>query len=264
MHRFGIGLDIGSRKIKITRVKKKGAELEIVNFASRETPRGVMEAGAIIDPYVLGEVIAELVNELGLKNRPVISAVAGPQVYTRIISMPKLSMEEIRQAIKYEAAAFLPIPVEEAAMDIYPIREYRDGEGGKVELLYVAVRKSQVERLKTSCRLANLKLQTIELETLALSRLFHNPKEVEFMAFLNLGAFRPYFSIHRQGVMLFIRNFSFAYSGYPAGAAIPGPDSDFSQYHFPGTERVINEIVNEIDRSCQYFRLQYGQGRIKF
>ena len=108
MHRFGIGLDIGSRKIKITRVKKKGAELEIVNFASRETPRGVMEAGAIIDPYVLGEVIAELVNELGLKNRPVISAVAGPQVYTRIISMPKLSMEEIRQAIKYEAAAFLP------------------------------------------------------------------------------------------------------------------------------------------------------------
>lgn len=170
MHRFGIGLDIGSRKIKITRVKKKGAELEIVNFASRETPRGVMEAGAIIDPYVLGEVIAELVNELGLKNRPVISAVAGPQVYTRIISMPKLSMEEIRQAIKYEAAAFLPIPVEEAAMDIYPIREYRDGEGGKVELLYVAVRKSQVERLKTSCRLANLKLQTIELETLALSR----------------------------------------------------------------------------------------------
>ncbi|MGI6422203.1 MAG: type IV pilus biogenesis protein PilM [Syntrophomonadaceae bacterium] len=260
MHRFGIGLDIGSRKIKITRVKKKGAELEIVNFASRETPRGVMEAGAIIDPYVLGEVIAELVNELGLKNRPVISAVAGPQVYTRIISMPKLSMEEIRQAIKYEAAAFLPIPVEEAAMDIYPIREYRDGEGGKVELLYVAVRKSQVERLKTSCRLANLKLQTIELETLALSRLFHNPKEVEFMAFLNLGAFRPYFSIHRQGVMLFIRNFSFAYSGYPAGAALPGPDSDFSQYHFPGTERVINEIVNEIDRSCQYFRLQYGQG----
>lgn len=256
----GIGLDIGSRKIKIARVKKKGLGLEIMSFASRETPRGVIEAGAIMDPYVLGEAIGELVNELGLKNRSVISAVVGPQVYTRIISMPKLTMEELRQAVKYEASAFLPVPVEQAVMDIYPIREYQDGEGSKIELLYVAVRHSQVERMKTSCRVANLKLQSIELEPLALNRLFLAPKAVEFMAFLNLGAFRPYFSIHRGGVMLFIRNFSFAYSGYPAGAALPCPGSGFTQCRFPGTERVINEIVNEIDRACQYFKLQHGQG----
>ncbi|NLO21557.1 MAG: type IV pilus assembly protein PilM [Syntrophomonadaceae bacterium] len=256
----GIGLDIGSRKIKIARVKKKRSGLEIISFASRETPRGVIEAGAIMDPYVLGEAIAELVNELGLKNRSVISAVAGPQVYTRIISMPRLTMKELRQAVKYEAAAFLPVPVEQAAMDIYPIREYQDREGSKIEMLYVAVRQSQVERLKTSCRLANLKLQSIELEPLALNRLFPTPKEVDFMAFLNLGAFRPYFSIHRGGVMLFNRNFSFAYSGYPAGAALPCQQAGFKQWRFPGTERVINEIVNEIDRSCQYFKLQHGKG----
>ncbi len=258
--RSGIGLDIGSRKIKLARVRKKGSGLELMCFASRETPRGVIEAGAIMDPYVLGEAIAELVNKLGLKNRPVISAVAGPQVYTRVIAMPRLTMKELRQAVKYEAAAFLPVSVDQAAMDIYPLREYQDQEGSKIELLYVAVRQSQVERLKTSCRLAGLKLQSIELEPLALNRLFPTPPEVEYMAFLNLGAFRPYFSILRDGALLFNRNFSFAYSGYPAGAALPWSKSAFKEGQLPGTERVINEIVNEIDRSCQYFQQQHENG----
>jgi len=252
----GIGLDIGSRKIKIVKLRKNKSQLEILSFGSRETPRGSLEGGSVLDPYVLGDVIAELVQELGLKERKVNSAVAGSQVYTRIITMPRLSLPELRQAVRYEAANFLPVPPEQVAMDVFPIREFQDREGQRTELFFVAVRRTQVERIQTACRLGKLKLQTLEIESLALNRLFAW-EDASTRAFLNLGALRPYFSVYREGVPVFNRNLSFAYSGYQPGAALPCP-AEYAQFPFRSTDRAINDIVREVARSCEYYRLQYG------
>ncbi len=253
----GIGLDIGSVKIKIVRVKKKGADVKLISFGSRETPPGAIEGGIVKDPDALGDVIADLVTELGLKHMAATTAVSGPQVYTRIISMPRLALDELRKAVRYEAAAFLPIPVNQAVMDICPIREYQDHEGARVELFFAAVRRSQVEKIKAVCKLGKLRLQTIEIETLALNRLFLNERSARAQAFLNIGASRSCFAVYKDGVLVFNRNFSFAYSGYQPGAVFPYSESGPMSSASTGNDNVIKDIVNEVARSSEYFRLQH-------
>ena len=61
----GIGLDIGSKKIKLARVKKVKKGLELMDFASMPTPNGVIEYGKIIAPVELGKAISSLVKEMG-------------------------------------------------------------------------------------------------------------------------------------------------------------------------------------------------------
>ncbi len=257
MNVSGLGLDIGSVKIKIARVKKKGAGVKLMSFGSRETPKGVIEGGIIKDPDTLGDAIADMVTELGLRNMAVTTAVSGPQVYTRIISMPRLALDELRKAVRYEAAAFLPIPAEQAAMDIFPIREYQDHEGARVELFFAAVRRSQVEKIKTVCKLGKLKLQTIEIEALALNRLFLNERSTRAQAFLNIGASRSYFSVYKEGVLVYNRNFSFTYSGYQPGTVFPYSEPSPMSSASTRNDHVIKDIVNEVARSSEYFRLQH-------
>ncbi|KUG05042.1 hypothetical protein ASZ90_017531 [hydrocarbon metagenome] len=256
MNLAGIGLDIGSRKIKIASVRKKRGSLEVINFGSRETPRGAVERGSIKDPDILGASIADLVTELGLRKKTVVTAVAGPQVYTRIISLPSLRLDELRKAVRYEATAFLPIPVEEAAMDIFPLREYQDHEGARVELFFVAVRQSQVEKIRTVCQLGKLKLQTIEIEPLALQRLLLDKKSPGAKAFLNMGATRWCFSVHQRGVPVFNRNFSFADSSYRPGAVLSFSENSPLMSLPRATDNVIKDLVNEVVRSSDHFRMQ--------
>lgn len=252
----GIGLDLGSRKIKIAKVKKKGSSIQLVSFGSRETPPGVIEAGDIKDPHTLGRVIAELVDQLGLKNKAVITALAGPQVYTRIITMPRLKLGELRKGVRYQAAAFLPIPVEQAAMDIFPIREFQDQEGARVELFFVAVRRSQVEKIKIACQLGHLKLQIIEIEPLALHRLFLDKGSQSAQALLDIGASRSCFSVYKEGVLIFNRNFSLSYSGYQNAAGFSYNEPRQLQSLSRGNINPIQDIVNEVARLSEYFRMQ--------
>ncbi len=257
MNTVGIGLDIGSVKIKIARVRKKRGGFEVVSFGSRETPPGAIEGGIIKDTKILGETIADLAGELGIRNKAVVTAVAGPQVYTRIISMPRLTIEELRIAVRYEAAAFLPIPVEQTAMDIFPLREYQDYQGKRAEIFFVAVRRSQLDDIQTACRLGKLKLHAIEIEPLALQRLLPDKRSSGTQAFLNMGASRWCFSVHQKGVPVFNRYFSFAYAGYQPGAVLPYSENVPSWSASRETDKLIFDMVNEVARSIEYFRIHY-------
>ncbi|MEN6349747.1 MAG: pilus assembly protein PilM, partial [Syntrophomonas sp.] len=158
-----IGLDIGSKKIKLVRVRKTQENWQIVKFGSMLTPAGLVEAGNIFDPEKLGREMITLVDQLGFKGQKVISAVSGQQVYIRTLVMPRMSLKETKEAAVYQAATFLPVPVEEAAIDIFPLRDFEDDEGKQREIFFVAVPRIQVENLETTCRMAGLKLVAVEI-----------------------------------------------------------------------------------------------------
>jgi len=252
-----IGLDIGSSKIKIARVKKKKDGLQVINFGSKDTPEGAVEGGIIQDAYALGNTITELGVETGLKNKPVATVVSGPQVYTRIFSMPRMKMDELRKAVKYEATTFLPIPAAEAAMDIFPLREYQDADGMKVELFFTAVRRAQVEKLKEVCTLGGLKLKAVDIEPLALNRVLRDVEYSDTVAYLNIGAARSYFSVFKEGILLFNRYFLFGYTGFQQSVDFKYGEPDNPRGGLQGGDQLlVRDIVTEVTRSVEYFAMQ--------
>lgn len=260
----GIGLDIGEKRIKLARVKERNGSLQILTFGSIPTPTGAVEAGIVFDPERLGEELKVLVRDLHLKGKRVVSAVAGGQVYIRNLVMPRMKLKEMKEAVQYQAMKFLPIPVEEAAMDIFPLRDFEDEEGPKTEVFFVAVRKQQVENLEAACSIAGLKLAAVEIEPMAIYRVLGKGDE-EVVAFLKMGSSRSYFAGFKKGVLVFYRSLSFGTSAF---FQTQGLSDGYG--HNVGDEINVNadnrydylvgDIISEVKRSLEYYDTQVETG----
>lgn len=256
----GIGLDIGSKKIKLVKLKNKKNDTYLDVFGSIFTPSGTMDKGGITDPERLGKEINRLVADMGLRSKKVVASVSGPQAYTRNIIIPRMPLNELRQAVFFKATAFLPIPPAEAVIDIFPLRNFTDEEGEKIEIFFAATRRLQLDNLKLTCKIAGLKLAAIDIEQLALNRIFH--KKHGPIAYVNIGAHRSHFSIFQNGVPLLNRSLSLGCSEFleskntgnlhtlsikPSTSAL-NPNSTY--------EHFWRNIVAELTRSIEYFTMQ--------
>ncbi len=239
-----VGLDIGTFKTRLVHMMLMRDRYELIDYAALDTPTGAVENGVIIQPGLLGEKMGELTKELKLKGKMVISSVAGPQVYIRNIAMPKMKLNELRQAVYYQATTFLPIPVEEAVIDIFPMRNFDSDEGPKTELFFAAVRKQQVESLEECCRIAGLNMKIVDIEPLALNRVIANPNSFKTKAFLYIGATRSGFSVFDEESLLFYRPLALGAMGI-----------DFNQNQ--ANDYFKREVLTEVTRSLEYYNMQF-------
>jgi type IV pilus assembly protein PilM len=256
----GIGLDIGSKKMKLVWAKRRRDRLQIVKFGSMPTPVGAVDSGIILEPERLGEELGVLVRDLNLKGKRVVSAVAGQQVYIRNLIMPSMKLNELKEAVRYQATTFLPISVEDAAIDIFPLREFEDEEGQKTEVFFVAVRRQQVENLDIACRIAGLNLAAVEIEPLAVYRVLGgNPESV--VAFLKIGSSRSYLAVFKGGILKFYRSLPFGSSafyqnGVLNGGAEPGELDEIEVGQDNQYDYLLRDIISEVKVSIEYYEMQ--------
>ncbi|NLG33623.1 MAG: type IV pilus assembly protein PilM [Syntrophomonadaceae bacterium] len=258
-NRSSVGLDIGERRIKIVQVKKTRKGFRVSAYGCIETPPGAMENGVITDPVALGEQLGKLVRELLLQQKKSVAAVPGHQVYTRIMVMPQMKLQELRQAALFQASSFLPIDIEEVTSDIFPVREYEDEEGKKTEVFFIAVRKTETDNLFTCCQHAGLKLTRVEIGATALARVYSDyfqENQGKVIAVFNIGANRSCISVYSEGILSFLRFMPFgAAQFYPDennGTGIHGDiDLKAERNHV-----LLHEIGSELMRSTGYYEIQ--------
>lgn len=263
----GVGIDIGTKRIKMAKVKRVRDKVEPVAFAVRDTPPTAVDAGVITDVSSLAPVLAEMADEVGLKGSRVVAAVGGRQVYTRLLVMPEMKRRELKEAATYQAAEFLPIPVEEAIIDIYPVRKLASEEGRKVEAFFVAARRPQVEALLAVLKEAGLKPVAVDIEPLALFRLYRCEGK-EPQAFLNIGASRSYLAVFEGKVLTALRHLAFGCGAFYQEAEQKGEidnfcleDIDIAGEHSPSY--LMADIVAELSRTMDYYSMQNGGRRIE-
>lgn len=198
-----IGLDFGKGKARLAWVQeKRRGETRLLGFQSIELPAGLMEMGIMMDPVAIGTELKQCVQEMNLAGGRVAVAVPGPQVYMRRLTMPGLKWEELRRAVYFQAYEFLPIPVEDAIMDIFPLRRYQDSQGKKVELFFAAVRRQQVDDMVQACTSAGLKPVVMDVEPLAAKRAWGGDP-VKTIILLHVSAANPYLTIFTMGVPIY-------------------------------------------------------------
>lgn len=259
----GIGLDIDQDVVRMVQIKQASGKLKVLEYGTIPTPAGTADAGIVSDPVKLGETLAELVKRLNLKGKKVVSAVSGPQVYIRNIILPRMKLNELKEAALFEATTFLPIPVEEAAIDIFPLRHMEDDEGKKTELFFVAVRRQEVENIRLACDLAGVHLVAVELAPLALSRILGDGDSPEVQAFLHIGTYRSCFCALKNGALLFQRYFSSGTTALCRALDPQGePNQVLRQLNFEdgsSNEYLTSDMVSETSRSFEYFNMQFKQ-----
>ncbi len=260
----GIGLDLGDQTIKLAQVKRRQNGLQLVKYGSLPMPAGAFAAGIIQDPERLGQELQGLVKQLNLTGQQVVSAVTGQQVYIRNLILPSMKLKELKAAVHYQATNFLPIPVEEAAIDIFPLRNFEDEEGKKTEIFFVAVRRRQVENLATTCRAAGLRLAVVEIEPLALYRVLGGTTD-SVTGFIELGLSRSYFAVFKGINLVF-------YQSLPVGCSALEKIFKINSWYRPDGfneaeigldqqyDHLTGDITVEIKRMAEYYVMQGETG----
>ncbi len=134
-----VGLDIGSKTIKIVELAKDGdayslSATGIVGYSGNTVSK--MEDEKEIAN--LSQVVRKLHNEAGVSSRDLVISVPEPQVFTRTIKFPLLTDAEIASAVKWESEQYIPIPLNEAVVQHTIIARNETSSPPEVLVLLVA------------------------------------------------------------------------------------------------------------------------------
>ena len=164
------GLEIGTSALKVVELSG-GSPPSLSTLATRPMPPGLIQDDQIVDAPGLAEEIKALFEEANISKRFVVTAVSNRQAITRNIQVPKMTLAELDEAIKWEAERYIPFPIDEVVLDYYVLDNPDDVEdGGQLEVVIAAARLDLVTQQVDYLRLAGLEPVVVDVKPFSLLR----------------------------------------------------------------------------------------------
>ncbi|OEF98329.1 type IV pilus assembly protein PilM [Desulfuribacillus alkaliarsenatis] len=211
-----IGLDIGSFSIKMVELKKGDEENhhEVLTYGMARIPANALVDGAIKDVSAVTKALLELKDEGKLKSGATLNvAVSGKHVITRTLKLPVMPLDELDQALEFEADKYIPTPIDQLYLDYSILGEVTVDNAPHYNLLLAAVPK---DIINTYCRVleeAKLNPYGIEIEPLALYRLWYSyyyDETLKNQAILNMGHSNCHLVVFKEDNIQFTRTIPIA------------------------------------------------------
>ncbi len=136
------GMDIGSNVIKILRLDLSEDRPVITHFSMKDLPPEAIVDGEIMDRELVIQTIQDCAAEADIPDEPVASAVAGRAVIVKKIVMDKMSEEDAREAIYWEAEQHVPFDIDDISLDFQVLQD--DVGADQMELMLVAAKKDMI------------------------------------------------------------------------------------------------------------------------
>ena len=210
MPRTRIGVDVGSTAVRVAEVAA-GEIPVIVRAAQVPLPPGVVEAGEVRQPEIVGEALRELWSKAGVKSKQVHLGVGNQRVVVRELALPWLPEKELRDTLGFQVQEFIPMASDEAVLDFDPLGEMDQGGRRMVRILLVAAHKPMVNALVEAALAAKLDPQGIDLTPFAVIRAVGAGDDGLDLdssgdeAIVDIGAQVTSICVHDRGVSRFVR-----------------------------------------------------------
>ncbi|MCX5710309.1 MAG: pilus assembly protein PilM, partial [Candidatus Omnitrophica bacterium] len=224
-----IGLDIGSAVIKAVKIRSSNGAFELVDF---------MTESALPDP---GASLKKIKEAKGLEGVNI--SLSGASTVIRYVAFPRMSPQELKQALKFEAQKHIPFAVSEANLDGFILKN--DLADNKMLILLAAAKKESVNQRIKLLTDSGLKANLIDLDSLALYNCFSSNyskedlKEHKTIALLNIGSEISSLNIADDGILRLSRDIHFGTSNI-----------------VPKIEVSLGNLANEIRVSFDFFESQ--------
>ena len=165
-----VGLEVGTANLKVVELRA-GSPPSLSTLALRPMPPGLVQEDQIVDPQGLADEIKVLFDDAGISKRFVVASVGNSQVIIRSINVPKMSLDELDEAIKWEAERYIPFPIDEVVLDYYVLDNPDDvEEGGQLEVVIAAAKLELVTQQVEYLKLAGLEPIVLDVKPFALLR----------------------------------------------------------------------------------------------
>lgn len=165
-----VGLDIDRGAVKAVQVSGSGGGGYTLNHVGyRKLPSGAVFEGEVADHDLLASELREFWSSHSFKGRSVYLGVANQKVVVRLLDFPRMSEDDLKGAIRFEAQDHIPMPMEEAIIDYMVLGP--QSEGSDLDrILIVAAQKDMIGRYASAVRAAGLRSQGIDVKALSLVR----------------------------------------------------------------------------------------------
>jgi type IV pilus assembly protein PilM len=275
-----LGLDIGSRTIKLIELGLEGNAAGLLAAGSIPTPPKALASSVQADTEAIAEAIKRLVKETGVKSKEVRIALPESKVFTRVIEVPALSQRELTSAIRWEAEQYIPLPLDQVNLDFTVLRDAKDTGTNKMEALLVAAPKALVNYYLSILEFAELTPVAAETEVIATTRaLTRSVPNVHNVMMVSLGAQTTDVAIVRNGILTFTRSLS---AGGDAMTRALAQTLDFNVTQAEEYKRaygvqpdklegkialaakpITDTIVNELKRALVFYQEKYKDDRVQ-
>lgn len=193
------GLDLSDLSMKAVWLNRAGKKDELFSFGSVPLPVGSVVDGEIMNSGVVQQAITTLLEKAGpkrIKTRQVVCSLPETKAFLRIITLPVMEKDEVKEAIKWEIEANIPLTLDQVYYDWQVLDLNLTQEKGKISVLVVAVARSVVDQFQTVLSAAGLEVVGLETESIAQARsLLAEKNENQTMLIVDIGDRRTSFLI---------------------------------------------------------------------
>jgi len=202
-----VGIDFGSRALR--GVEVEGALRDrptLRRYFEVPIPAGVVRSGEVIDLAAASAAIRRLWSGGKFSTKNVVLGVGNQRVLARDIELPRMTQAQLRESLQYHVQDKLPMPINEAVLDFFPISE-GTGEGGPVmNGLLVAASKEAVLANVNAVVKAGLKPVEVDLIPFAVTRTqLRGLRGDGVIALIDVGAETTTVVVTDNGVPQFVR-----------------------------------------------------------
>jgi len=195
------GIDIGAGSIKVVRIAKSGKRPRLLSAVLLEFPP---------DPAQAMSISADLRHlqagkKIGSSN--IVTLMPGKHLTIRSLTLPKMPLSELREAVRWESKRHISYPVDAAQIEYLIVGEKREGAVEKYDLVMVAAERGKVLEHLMPFQEAKIKVSAVDANALSLRnvlRFREIPVDANTLV-VDLGAGKTEINIFKGGILRFSR-----------------------------------------------------------
>jgi type IV pilus assembly protein PilM len=269
--KLAVGLDIGSSSVKLVHLRRQKGEYALQGFGVAPLPPETIVDGTLMNSAAVVQAIQALLSEQKVKAKDVAIGLRGHSVIIKKITLPRMSREELDDAMQWEAEQYIPFDVKDVNLDTHILTP--EGVAGDMDVLLVAAKKEMIQDYTSVCAEAGLNAAVVDVDALAVQNAFeasYEFREGETVALVNAGAVVTNVNVISDGVTMLTRDVTMGGSAITeeiqkqlnvsfeeAEALKIGGQGDSDSVVPQEVERIIqtvaDQIAGEIQRSIDFY-----------
>lgn len=202
-----MGLDIGSRTIKIAEIIEKKGQKTLKCFGMADLPQDAIVEGRIKEPKVVADTIRGLVSSVDAREQNVATSIAGYSVIIKKIVVNKMSEEELHENIQYEAEQYIPFDVEDVNIDFHILGDH-EANPSQMNVMLVAAKADVINEYIDVIEMVDLNPCVVDVDVFVMESVFEQSylQEQKSIALVDIGANKLNVNIVKDNVSAFTRD----------------------------------------------------------
>lgn len=206
-----VGLDIGASAVRIAQVGGARGGNALLSFAQVALPHGAVVDGEIVDPGPVSEAISQVWKRAKIRGKAAVVGVSNQRVVVRQVDLPYLDEQEFRSSLRFQAADYIPMSVEDAQLDFIVIDDYTtESQEHMMRVLLIAAATDMVDSFVTTASSGGVETMGVDLTPFAIARAVSASARGETgvagsEAVIDVGAATTNILIHHNGEPRFVR-----------------------------------------------------------